>query len=344
MRNVTRTAFAVLVLTGTVLAAAQESQTTEVETIRQPWGTMLTTELATAPFPDDSRTTGFQGRKGFVPYEGHYDDGTVVFLLPSDFKPGKSVDLIFYFHGHSNDARHSIGQMKLADQLAASRRNAILVIPQGPKDAPDSSGGKLEKPEGFKKFVAEVLETLARTNQVPKGTAARNIVLAAHSGGYRVVAHILEFGGLTERIREVWLFDASYGNLEFLAAPFAAKDGERQLRSVFTDHLMPENVTLMSYLSLAGKRFGVFEADELTTVGTQNKVFSNARFHSAGAEPAKEELPSLLKKEPLLFLHTKMAHNEVPWNRSYLRHFAETSPNLQPTGGKRREPPHTEGP
>ena len=44
-----------------------------------------------------------------------------------------------------------------------------------------------------------------------------SIVLAGHSGAYRVMAFILNRGGLTANIREVYLFDALYGQTEKFA-------------------------------------------------------------------------------------------------------------------------------
>ncbi len=47
-----------------------------------------------------------------------------------------------------------------------------------------------------------------------KNAIPGKIILADHSGAYRVISFILNRGGLTENISEVYLFDALYGQVE----------------------------------------------------------------------------------------------------------------------------------
>lgn len=333
MRRSFRLACAMLLFIPAYAFSQDEQGSTDTEMTKQPFGTMLTARLKTAPFPDDSRTTGYSTKGGVVPYEAHYDDNTVVFIIPAGFRPSSAVDFIVHFHGHKNDARRVVGKYKLGEQLEASGRNAILIVPQGPKDSADSGGGKLEKPGAFAAFIKESIEVLQAAKQLPRDAKPRNIILSAHSGGYRVLAFILDRGGLTPQIREAWLLDASYGNLDFIAAPFTVKTPARRLRSVFTDHLMPENVELMSYLSLKDVRFAVVEHDDLTSAGTSEAVFKQMRFHSSAAAPGKDELPSVLKKEPIFFMHTKLQHDQVPMGDKFFQKFAAESPFLN-AGGK----------
>lgn len=327
------------------IALAQEEQgSSETETTKQPFGTMLTARLKTAPFPDDSRTTGYSTSGGVISYDGHYDDNTVVFVIPAGFRPSSSVDFIVHFHGHKNDARKAVGKYKLGEQLEASGRNAILIVPQGPKDSPDSGGGKLEKAGGFAAFIKECIETLQGARLLPREAKARNIILSAHSGGYRALAFILDRGGLTPQIREAWLLDASYGNLDFITAPFTVKTPARRLRSVFTDHLMDENVQIMSYLSLKDVKFTVVEDDDLTSAGTSFAAFREMKFHGPGAGPEKDELSSILKAESIFFMHTKLPHDQVPSGKKFFQKFAAESPFLNAAGKSSRPGDEPTGP
>ncbi len=124
---------------------------------------------------------------------------------------------------------------RLIEQFQESRRNAVLVVPQGPYDAPDSFGGKLEDPDGFRRFMDEVMTTLksksALTNRQP---VLGQIILSGHSGGYQVMASILDHGGLTDRVEEVWLFDALYARTERFLAWFDKRNS--RLVDLYTEH------------------------------------------------------------------------------------------------------------
>ena len=88
-----------------------------------------------------------------------------------------------------------------------------LLCPKVPRLAPDSFGGKLEDTKtAFTAFIAEAAEKLRTSGVVGQSNfEVGKIILSGHSGGYHVMAAILDHGGLREKIREVWLFDALYG-------------------------------------------------------------------------------------------------------------------------------------
>jgi hypothetical protein len=103
----------------------------------------------------------------------------------------------------------------LIEQFANSGKNAVLVVPNGPANSKDSFGGKLEEPGGLTRLVDEILLQL-RERQILSGTnhGVGDIILTGHSGGYRVMAKILEADGLAENVREVWIFDGLYALTE----------------------------------------------------------------------------------------------------------------------------------
>jgi hypothetical protein len=294
------------------------------------WGRLGVARMATAPFPDDSRTTGFVSKRGVFPREGHYDDNRVAFVIPRGFQPHRSIDIIVHFHGHLNECVRVVREFKLGELLEASGRNALVIVPQGPKNAPDSGGGKLEKPGAFSAFVKEALDVLARNEVITTGTRVRHIVLSGHSGAYRVMAQILDHGGELDKIREVWLFDAAYGFFDELAAPFTSAKLERQLRSIFTDHLATENIQIMSRIALAGHKPMIVFDDLLTTAGTSADSIKNRKFRSVTAKAGSDEIVTLLQREPLLFIYTSLSHNDVIAARRYFEFFARESPFLQP--------------
>jgi hypothetical protein len=196
-------------------------------------GKLILTPFAAAPFPHSSRTNGHRYREEFFPAAEHYSDPTVALFVPQGFQPAARVDFVIHFHGWRNSVSGTLTQYQLVEQFVASRRNAVLVIPEGPKHAPDSSGGKLEEPGGFARFMAEALAVLQREVSLPTNATVGRVILSGHSGGYQVVSAIAAHGGLPEAVREVWLFDALYAQTErFLA--WADRSGGR-LVNIYTD-------------------------------------------------------------------------------------------------------------
>jgi hypothetical protein len=179
-------------------------------------GTMIVTTSAFTMFPHEKRAQGHTYEGKAYPADVHYSDRTVAIFVPKGFRAGDATNLVFYFHGWRNNVDDTFAKYRVAEQLAASGVNAVLVLAEGPKNAPDSFGGKLEETGVFSSLVSDVLGAL-KARGVIESTKPGTIVLAGHSGAYRVMAFILARGGLTANIREVYLFDALYGQPEKFA-------------------------------------------------------------------------------------------------------------------------------
>jgi len=179
-------------------------------------GTMIVTTSPFTMFPHEKRAKGdtYQGKS--YPADLHYSDSTVAIFVPKGFRASNATNLVFYFHGWWNNVDDTLAKFRVAEQLEASGVNAVLVLAEGAKNAPDSFGGKLEESGVFSSLVSDVLATLKARGVIEK-TRPGSIVLAGHSGAYRVMAFILTRGGLTGNIREVYLFDALYGQSEKFA-------------------------------------------------------------------------------------------------------------------------------
>jgi hypothetical protein len=175
------------------------------------YGKVLRLSIRNSLFPDSMRQKGHQYDGKTYPFEGHYDDSTVLVFIPNYFKAGKKTNIVVHFHGWFNNVDSVVRFFQLIEQFHAAKRNAILIIPQGPKNVPDSYGGKLEKEGVFKSFVDEILTELKHKKITPS-VFSDKIVISGHSGAYRVMAHILLHGGLP--IQEVYLFDGLYGQIE----------------------------------------------------------------------------------------------------------------------------------
>lgn len=172
-------------------------------------GQLTVQQSANSPFPHSRRNAGHTYSDSLYRFEEHYNDSSVAIFVPDHFIPGKTIDLVFYFHGWGNSIQKSLENFDLLNQFSASHKNAIFVFPEGPKNAPDSFGGKLEEKDVFKALVGDVLNFLKHEKKIDTTTPGK-IILSGHSGAYRVISFILNRGGLSDQISEVYLFDALY--------------------------------------------------------------------------------------------------------------------------------------
>jgi hypothetical protein len=126
-------------------------------------------------------------------------------------------------------------------------------------DAADSSAGKFWQPGGFKRFMAESTETLARLYGEPGSAKAFGnmpIVIVGYSGGFLPTAWSLEVGGISDRVRGVLLLDAVYGELDKFAS-WIETHRNGFFVSSYTHYTAGRNHELMSMLR--GKGISVSE-------------------------------------------------------------------------------------
>jgi hypothetical protein len=199
-----------------------------------------------AMFPDTARAAGHQYQGNQFPAALHYNDASVLVHVPAHFKPSKPFELVFWFHGWYNHIDSATAHFHLLEQFDASGRNAVFVFPEGPKNAPDSYGGKLEQPGVFDGLVQEVLTSLQREKVLKKKqlplTTDLAITLAGHSGAYRVISKIIAY----TNIEEVLLFDALYGGNENYMKWMAASEKHRLINIYTKDGGTLENSLLVA--------------------------------------------------------------------------------------------------
>jgi hypothetical protein len=186
------------------------------------------------------------------------------------------------------------------DQLAASGKNVILVVPQGPYNVPDSSGGKLEDTNGFARFMNDVAAAVKSSGALEQTNFdIGNIIISGHSGGYKVMAAIVDHGGMSDKIKEVWLFDALYAGRENFVAWQKAENG--RLLDIYTDHGGTEYETadLVTSLKTGGVSYWTGEDTAVT--------------------------PDELRANKYVILHSDMPHNDVVSKRHAFQEFLQTS-------------------
>jgi len=261
-------------------------------------GTLILTQLVSAPFPHPARAEGHRYQNELYPADKHYADSRVAIFVPKGFHQTEQVDFVIHFHGWRNNVEKELAEFKFIEQFVASGRNAILILPQGPRDAPDSFGGRLEDEGGFKRFMDDVLGVL-RAGAGFKSPAIGSIILSGHSGGYRVIAQALAKGGLAGRVKEVWLFDALYAETDKFMA--WQKQTQGKLINIYTADggTRRETEQLMAGLKKNGVAFLAKEAEAVT--------------------------PDELRNQRLVFLFTKLGHNDVLEKRQTFREFLKAS-------------------
>ncbi len=283
----------ILLLTSTAALFSQP-----LEQRYSQYGELLVTQLASAPFPHPGRANGrTYGGKVYAAAE-HYSDSSVAIFIPKNFKQSKKVDIVIHFHGWFNNIDSTLKQFRLIEQFMESGKNAILVVPEGPKNSPDSYGGKLEDKDGLKKFVNDVVSYLVRQKKV-KSSQVGDIILSGHSGGYHVMAFILMQGGMPEHVKEVYLFDALYGETEKYVYWLDHYKGK--MVNIYTDSGGTKWETEQLMADLQGWGIPHFGAEELDTT------------------------PKDLRKNRLVFLHTKLQHNEVVAEHNGFREYLKAS-------------------
>lgn len=289
-------ALIVILLLGVRTATAAD----KLEQTYAPYGRLILTQFVTAPFPHSARAKGHKYKDKFYPAKEHYADSTVAIFIPNGFRETGQIDFIVHFHGWNNTVAGTLQTFKLIEQFVESGKNAVLVVPEGPRSAPDSFGGKLEDMDGFKRFMDELVTKLRQSTVLKKHDfAVGNIVLSGHSGGYRVMSAILDRGGLTSKVREVWLFDALYAETDKFLAWWNKEHG--RLINIYTDNggTKDESEAMMELLKKRGAKFLATE---------ESKV-------------AEEEL----RNARLVFLHTEFGHNDVLEKRKTFGQFLRTS-------------------
>jgi hypothetical protein len=260
---------------------------------RDARGTTLSLALDHSPFP--------------CPGAAYRDDTTIVFVPDHyRYREGEGVAALVHFHGHSTTAERAIAAHELREQLADSRQNAILVVPQLAVSAADSACGKLEAPGGLARLLHEAVSTTAREGAVtlgdsgfPANADVGTTCLSAHSGGYHAAACSLRAGGLD--VRETYLFDALYGELDVFRDWVVGRRGEPlHERHKLVCYFLPGGSTEANGRAL---RSQLDRASVLTEQEDQEGELSRHELSHAEA----------------VFVRTGLWHNQVTWETNALR-------------------------
>ncbi len=261
-------------------------------------GQMFVPQFSSAPFPHPNRINGHVYDGKTYSAQEHYSDRSVAIFIPKRFNQTEKIDFVIYFHGWNNNIDSACAQFNLIGQFCESNKNAIFVFPEGPKNSPDSFGGRLEEKDGLKFLIDDVLSYLSE-NAKFKSTKVGNIILAGHSGAYRVISFCLMRGGYTKNISDVILFDALYGQTEKYV------------------HWI-EN--------FKGRFINIYTDQGGTKYETENLMqdFDAWKIPYFNTEESKLKLNDLTDNR-LIFIYADLTHNEVISVRKQFRDYLKTS-------------------
>jgi hypothetical protein len=252
-------------------------------------------------FPDTGRAKGHLYDSVLYTANEHYRDSTVLIIAPKNLDAKKKVDMVFWFHGWRNSVDNAAAYYELTKQFIASKRNAVLILAETARNAPDSYGGKLEAPGDFKALVADVLQGLKAQKLITQNCTSGHILLGGHSGAYRVMARIIKNGGMP--VDEVMLFDALYAETDIFMDWIKADAGHRFI-NLYTDHGGTEDETKAMEKLVDEADINNFEAEE------------------------KALVPAQLSAHPIIFIHSLKQHNDIV-NQDNFRLMLENEPILK---------------
>jgi hypothetical protein len=289
------TSLAPLLFSRVARAQTQSPSSSRLRSIaRDSRGTTLWLSLDHAPFAGPA---------------GAYRDDTVIVFVPSHFRyrdDDGGVPVLVHFHGHNTTAERAVVSHELREQLADSKQNAILVVPQLAVMAADSACGKLESPGGLSRLLTEVVAVAAREGGETLGDTAfpadaplGTVCVSAHSGGFHAAACSLRAGGV--EVRETYLFDALYAEADAFAAWVVARHGET----------LHQRHKLVSYFTEGG------------TTEAANRAL-RAQLERAGVLIAQELQEGELSRHDIshaeaVFVRTGLFHSAVTWETNALR-------------------------
>lgn len=263
------------------------------------YGTLIVKDFKSSMFPHKDRISGhrFQDTLFFHP-DTHYTDRSVALFIPKGFKPEKKIDFVVYLHGWYNFLDSVLWRYRLIEQFAASGKNAILIVPQGPRMAPDSHAGKLEEPFGLQNLLHEAITVLKKSKIIKRGKIG-DIILTGHSGAFRGIALMLEKSSLRSKIKEVYLFDGLYSRQDKYTNWLARYKG--RFVTVYTTDGAAEKSTEAMFQLLHEKRIRFCSTNEFDVTIDD------------------------LKRERILFIYAPIPHDEVVYCSDQFMNLLRTS-------------------
>ncbi|HSC54655.1 MAG TPA: hypothetical protein VLC98_13580 [Phnomibacter sp.] len=242
-------------------------------------------------FPDTSRLAGHVYNGKTFPASEHYNDNSIFVFVPGYFTTTKPYDIVVWVHGWYNCIDSSLQRFQLVDQFYEAGRNAVFIFPEGPKNAPDSYGGKWEDPANTFSAIGDVAFMLEEERILPTmkdnkyTTPMKHITLSGHSGAYKVIAKNQLYA------KEILLFDGLYGEMDNYLSFCKDSINAKRFVHIYTDDggTKQNSISLMKQLDSLHIPYIHREEDEVSL----RELVGNR----------------------IVFLHSKLGHSDIITNR-----------------------------
>lgn len=226
--------------------------------------------------------------------DSRFNDNSCLIYVPKHFDKKKAWHFFFWFHGSTNNIQSTIEQFKLREQLILSQVNAIIVMPEAAKNAPESYAGNWEQANNFNYFMEELKLKVKSEKIVDNVTQDNQLIIAGHSSAARALVRLMDFSSTT--IRGVLLFDAIYGN-------------EQNIVNCLKRFTNCKLINLYSQregcLRSSKKLMELFGKEKMNFISKQDTDISD------------EEL----KANRIFCLSSNLSHNDIPVSFNYLSRF-----------------------
>ncbi len=188
-----------------------------------------------------------------------WTDTTVLIAVPLSYTGGPSTHVVTHLHGFNATLPATSDAQALVPLMAASGRDAVLVVPQGPVNAASGDFGQLMQPGGHADLVRDVISVLYRDGLTAWARTGEQ-VLTAHSGGYQATAALLRNADLD--VRAVHLFDALYAD-EATFESFASSGGALRSNWTASGGTADNNAVALQWFASHGVSVGGAFTDDL---------------------------------------------------------------------------------
>lgn len=227
-----------------------------------------------------------------------FNDNSCLIYVPKHFNKNKPWHFFFWFHGSTNNIQSTIEQFKLREQLNLSKINAIIVMPEAAKNAPESYAGNWEQPNNFNYFMEDLQLKLKSEKIVDSITNNNQLIIAGHSGAARVIVKVLDFSKTA--IRSILLFDAIYGNEQNIINALK-RFPNCKLFNLYSNR--------ESCLRSSKRLMEMLAKDNMSFVNKQDIDVTDIE----------------LKLNKIFCLSSMLSHNDIPVSNNYLSRFLKAS-------------------
>jgi hypothetical protein len=213
------------------------------------------------------------------------DNGPVHVFCPAGYDAARAGTVV-YIHGYWDDVDEAWREYKLADQLDASGKQALFVVPEAPQTLDD---------EVRWASLGDLLRAVHAATGLPRPSGP--VVVIGHSAAYRTIVPWLDY----EPLENVILLDAFYGNEEDYVRWLSEAKGH------------------------ASHRLTIVADDTVRFAEPFVKRFKDA-VALAALPDAWNELPPEAKKARLLYIRSQARHMQLVTDGKWLPLLLQRAP------------------